>query len=56
MTSQTREEIYEEIQKMKRHPAYWWNYFMLWCASKGWISVKTLNKVRWSIKSDFNEI
>lgn len=31
---------------MKEIIAYYWNYFLLWLASKGIISVETINKLK----------
>ena len=44
-----RREIIEKMQNIKNHPAYYWNYAIVWLASKGLISIKVLNKLRWSI-------
>ena len=42
-------EARKEIKRVKRHPAYWWDYFLLWLLSRGVISIKVANRFRWVI-------
>jgi len=39
-----------DFNKIKRHPACWWNYLLLWLATKKIISLGVLNKLKWTIK------
>jgi len=38
------------IKYLKLYPHFWWNLMLLKLASKGIISVKTVNKFAWVIK------
>ena len=49
MSSYTREEAQNLIKRMKRHPAWYWNLLMLWLCSKGLISIRLVNKLRWKM-------
>jgi hypothetical protein len=39
-----------EIEKLKRHPGYWWNYLLIWLLSKNILDTKIINKLLWRIK------
>ena len=44
-----------ELATMKyitKDPRFWWNYLLLWLASRGILSIKMVNKLKWTIKKE----
>jgi hypothetical protein len=38
------------MKNIKWFPLFWWNYLLIWLATKKIISIKLVNKIAWRIE------